>query len=614
MSQVGGRDLVVDDDVENDPYYAGFNSPSGQSQAEQAALARAGIHTPEYLQSTPTVENLQSQPETAQDRLRARFEALPADVRQRLGQTDVGGVIYPAPDEAAPAHDQVSGLGSGGSSSLAGLAAGPGRQVLRQVLGSSPMPVPEASDQAPRLMQLRTANTALNPITRPDVDMPAALPDSIQQAFNRAQSPLDPRFANQALDQTRNPADIARDVVRGFAQFVPGNNASQPLASGQQGGVQTPQASPSPMGQAPLATQPSAPAPAGVASSPLSALARMVPGAMPPQGQGGQPDLGTVLKFLAPALGIAGGMAPEQMRKVIQGQAMGNPNNPNSLGSQRARQTALMVAPWLKDSPGFESMTQAMLDKNLPEIVRGRAETRTEDRQAAQQEIENRRLEATDRAQTERERADRAREEYERNRVEHPNANKPAPEQEVSKIINMMQAAPIIDNLKKLHGQIGASAVIPGVGIGASGRYRDALRGNETLLAAGLLPQGRETPGSAELVRHMMPSELESAERAGAAFDSMKHGILSSARNKISALRSAGYKSEQLDDLERQLDAAEFGSSEGRRAPVQSSPAVSPAQGPMVRVRLKNGKVGKMPASQVQRDKAKIAEVLGPAN
>lgn len=126
------------------------------------------------------------------------------------------------------------------------------------------------------------------------------------------------------------------------------------------------------------------------------------------------------------------------------------------------------------------------------------------------------------------------------------------PEQEAAKIVNQAQALKAIDELERLHGDVGASAMVPGVNFGASGRYADAVGANLPAIVAGALPQGRETPGAMEEFKKIVPSPIVPKERAKAAFDQLRQRVKENAAAQISALRAGGYKPEQIDELSRQ--------------------------------------------------------------
>lgn len=129
------------------------------------------------------------------------------------------------------------------------------------------------------------------------------------------------------------------------------------------------------------------------------------------------------------------------------------------------------------------------------------------------------------------------------------------PEQEAAKIVNQAQALKAIDELERLHGKVGRSAYVPGVNVGQSGRYVDAVGANLPAIVAGALPQGRETPGAMEEFKKIVPSPIVPKERAKAAFDQLRQRVKENAAAQISALRAGGYKPEQIDELQRQATA-----------------------------------------------------------
>lgn len=128
---------------------------------------------------------------------------------------------------------------------------------------------------------------------------------------------------------------------------------------------------------------------------------------------------------------------------------------------------------------------------------------------------------------------------------------KPVPETEAAKIVNQQQALKALDQLEKLHGEIGITGLSP-VGNSAFNRYRDALDALSSAVAAGMMPQGRETPAMMEEIKKSLPAGTDNAERARLAFQRAREQIRSNASGQISTLRAAGYSPDQLTEMERQ--------------------------------------------------------------
>lgn len=171
------------------------------------------------------------------------------------------------------------------------------------------------------------------------------------------------------------------------------------------------------------------------------------------------------------------------------------------------------------------------------------------------------------------------------------------PETEAAKIVNMTQTIKAIDELERLHGEIGASAAIPGLNVGASGRYADAVAANLPAVVAGALPQGRETPGAMEEFRKMMPTPIITGERAKAAFSQLRQRVKENAAAQIAALRAGNYNPQQVAELERQAQGG------GSAPPTAQQP--NPAAIAKARASLR-------PGERLAADAAGNAHALAP--
>lgn len=139
---------------------------------------------------------------------------------------------------------------------------------------------------------------------------------------------------------------------------------------------------------------------------------------------------------------------------------------------------------------------------------------------------------------------------------------KPVPEQEATKIVNQTQALPAIDKLEDLQKEVptweGALAEIPFIGfnVGAQARYEDAKKNLGSAIAAGAAPGARE---NAELMKHFeegLPKGVHTADRAHAAFDKLREATKSNAQGQVKALQAGRYDPRQVQELQRQVDAA----------------------------------------------------------
>jgi hypothetical protein len=144
-------------------------------------------------------------------------------------------------------------------------------------------------------------------------------------------------------------------------------------------------------------------------------------------------------------------------------------------------------------------------------------------------------------------------------KLNHPEANKPAPEQVVQKLNNQLSAMGDIDALEKAQAGVGIGSAITGVvgpGVGAQGKYSDAIKAHAPAVAAASLPLGRETPESVVEEIGRMPPGYLNKDRAHAYWGEKRAAILENAEAQIGSLEGAGYSPTQVADLRARLEAA----------------------------------------------------------
>lgn len=171
------------------------------------------------------------------------------------------------------------------------------------------------------------------------------------------------------------------------------------------------------------------------------------------------------------------------------------------------------------------------------------------------------------------------------------------PEQEASKVVNQTQALQAIDQLEKLHGEIGVLGLSP-LGNSPKNRYDDAVSTLSGAVAAGALPAAKESPALMEEFKKGFPDATTGSERAKLAFQRLRETVKQNAAAQVAALKAGNYNPQQVGELERQINAGP-----------RPSPAPAGANG-QVRMRAPDGSEHFVTADKVEAAKAAGGTVL----